>query len=137
MSDATVSGAASTTSTPPESVAHVHHPAPAAAMDAHHIQHVQREQKKFLAVYGVLVVGTVLTVAMYYVHFELMWQTVAVALMIAAVKGAFVASVFMHLWHGERDIYRILAYTGIVVAGLFILTIASTFSVPGAGLYPR
>jgi caa(3)-type oxidase subunit IV len=112
--------------------------APAAvAVSPEHIRHVQLEQKRFLLVYAVLIVGTVLTVGMYYVHFAAMWQTVAVALMIAAVKAAFVAAVFMHLWHSERDIYRILLYTGVVVAGLFTLSILSLFSVPGQDLYLR
>jgi caa(3)-type oxidase subunit IV len=101
------------------------------------IHHVQLEQKRFLLVYAVLIVGTVLTVGMYYVHFAEMWQTIAVALLIAAVKATFVAAVFMHLWHSERDIYRILLYTGVVAVGLFTLSILSLFSVPGQGLYPR
>jgi caa(3)-type oxidase subunit IV len=74
---------------------------------------------------------------MYYVHFEEVWQAVAVALLIATAKAAFVAAVFMHLWHGERNIYHILAYTAVVVLGLFTLTIFSLFSVPGSGLYLR
>jgi caa(3)-type oxidase subunit IV len=97
------------------------------------VHHFQLEQKRFLAVYAVLVVGTVLTVAMYYVHFEEMWQTVSVALLIAAAKGTCVAAVFMHLWRGERDIYLIILYTGVVVAGLFGLSVFSIFSVPGPG----
>lgn len=108
--------------------------AAAAPVDAHH---VRLEQKRFLTVYAVLVIGTVLTVAMYYVHFEEMWQTVAVALLIATVKGACVAAVFMHLWHGERDIHRILLYTGILVAALFGLSIASIFNLPGSGHFLR
>lgn len=108
------------------------------ATDQHHQhQHVRLEQKRFLTVYAVLVVGTVLTVAMYYVHFEQMWQTIAVALLIATVKGSFVAAVFMHLWHGERDIYTILLYTAVVVAGLFALSIFSIYNVPGTGHFLR
>jgi caa(3)-type oxidase subunit IV len=100
----------------------------ASPVDVHHFQ---LEQKKYLIVYAVLIVGTVLTVAMYYVHFEEMWQTVSVALLIAAAKGVCVAAVFMHLWRGERDIYLIILYTGVVVVGLFGLSIFSIFSVPG------
>lgn len=99
--------------------------------------HVHLEQKRFLTVYAVLIIGTILTVAMYYVHFEEMWQTVAVALLIAAVKGACVAAVFMHLWHGERDVYTILLYTSVVVAALFGLSIFSIFNIPGSGHYLR
>lgn len=107
---------------------------PAPPEGAHH---VRLEQKRFLTVYAVLVAGTVLTVAMYYVHFEEVWQTVSVALLIAAAKGACVAAIFMHLWHGERHIHSILLYTGVVVVGLFGLTVFSIFSVPGAGLFLR
>jgi caa(3)-type oxidase subunit IV len=101
------------------------------------VHHVRLEQKRFMTVYAVLIVGTVLTVAMYYVHFEEVWQTVAVALLIATVKAACVAAVFMHLWHGERDVYTILLYTGLAVAALFGLSISSIFSVPGSGLFSR
>jgi caa(3)-type oxidase subunit IV len=110
---------------------------PASPVDVHHVHHVQLEQKRFLTVYAVLVVGTVLTVAMYYVQFEEMWQTIAVALLIATVKGVCVAAVFMHLWHGERDIYVILLYTGVAVAALFGLSIFSIFCVPGSGHFLR
>jgi caa(3)-type oxidase subunit IV len=123
MSDLAPSHALPTTPASPADVHHVEH--------SDHLRHVRLEQKRFLAVYAVLIVGTVLTVAMYYVHFDKTWQTVAVALSIATVKGAFVAAVFMHLWHGERDVYRILIYTGVVVAALFGLSIFSIFSVPG------
>lgn len=110
---------------------------PASPATDHHHQHVRLEQKRFLTVYAVLVVGTVLTVAMYYVHFEEMWQTIAVALMIATVKGSFVAAVFMHLWHGERDIYTIILYTAVVVIALFGLSIFSIYNVPGTGHFLR
>jgi caa(3)-type oxidase subunit IV len=107
---------------------------PASPVDVHH---VRLEQKRFLAVYAVLVVGTVLTVAMYYVHFEEMWQTVAAALLIATVKGVCVAAVFMHLWHGERDVYRIILYTAVVVSALFGLSIFSIYNIPGSGHFLR
>lgn len=145
MSDGATSQALPATSAPASEVRHDRKgadPASASgssaaahALSPEHVHHVQVEQKRFLLVYAVLVVGTVLTVGMYYVHFEAMWQTVAVALAIAAVKAAFVAAVFMHLWHGERDLYHILLYTGVVVVGLFTLSILSLFSVPGQGLY--
>lgn len=99
--------------------------------------HVREEQKRFLAVYGVLVVGTVLTVAMYYVHFAEMWQTIGVALLIAAVKASFVAAVFMHLWHGERDIHGIILYTCVGVTALFALSIFSIYNIPGTGHFLR
>lgn len=98
---------------------------------------IQREQQHYLTVYAVLIVGTVLTVAMYYIHFEALWQTVTVALLIAAAKAACVAAIFMHLWHGQRDVYRLLFFTGVFVAILFALTTYSLFSLPGSGHYLR
>jgi caa(3)-type oxidase subunit IV len=102
--------------------------------DAHEIRH---EQRRYLAVYAVLVVGTVLTVAMYYIHFEALWQTVGVALLIAATKATFVAAIFMHLWHGQRDIYRMLFFTAVFAVGMFVLTTYAHFRLPGVGHYVR
>lgn len=100
-------------------------------------QELRREQKRYLAVYAALMAGTTLTVAMYYVHFDALWQTVTVALAIAAAKAACVAAIFMHLWHGQRDVYRLLFFTGVFAATLFALTIYSLFSLPGSGHYLR
>lgn len=105
-------------------------PAPSANGHSPGAHEVRHEQKRYMAVYAVLVVGTVLTVAMYYVHFEELWQTVGVALLIAAAKATCVAAIFMHLWHGQRDVYKVVVYTGVVVAFMFALTIYSYFSLP-------
>ena len=106
-------------------------PAPSGTHD------IQREQKRYLAVYAVLIAGTVLTVAMYYFHFEEVWQTVSVALLIAAVKASFVAAIFMHLWHGQRDIYKLLFLTAVFAAAMLGLSVFSVFSLPGSGHYLR
>ena len=74
---------------------------------------------------------------MSYVHFDAVWQMVAVALLIAATKAAFVVAVFMHLWHGQRDIYRIMFFTSIFVAALLGFLTYSLFSLPGSGHYLR
>jgi len=84
-----------------------------------------------------LILGTALTVAMYYAHFEAVWQMVTVALLIATVKAACVASIFMHLWHGQRDIYRILFFTGVFAATMLGFFTYSLFSLPGSGHYLR
>jgi caa(3)-type oxidase subunit IV len=96
-----------------------------------------REQRRYLTVYAVLVVGTVFTVAMYYVHFEALWHTVAVALLIAAAKATCVAAIFMHLWHGQRDVYKIVFYTGVIAAIMLALTTYSHYSLPALGHYVR
>lgn len=107
---------------------------PALAVVAHEIR---REQKRYLAVYAVLLAGTALTVAMYYVHFDVLWQTVTVALSIAAAKAACVAAIFMHLWHGQRGIYKLLIFTGVFMAAMLGLSVYSLFSLPDSGHYLR
>lgn len=106
----------------------------ASSTNEHDVRH---EQKRYLAVYAVLVAGTILTVAMYYVHFDALWQTVAVALLIAAAKATCVAAIFMHLWHGQQDVYKVLLYTAVCVAIMFALVIYSHFSLPALGHYLR
>lgn len=110
---------------------------PEATAPSADVEHVLHMRKLFLRVYGVLVVGTVLTVAMYYVYFEEMWQTVTVAMLIASAKGSCVAAVFMHLWHAQKSLSTILVYTGVVAVGLFALTIYSFFSVPAPHYFVR
>jgi caa(3)-type oxidase subunit IV len=80
-------------------------------------------KKKYWAVFGVLLVGTIVTVLMYFVYFEKMWQTVTVALIIASFKAACVAAIFMHLWGEKKLVYQILYPTIFFVAGLFALTL--------------
>jgi caa(3)-type oxidase subunit IV len=101
------------------------------------VHDVRREQRRYLAAYAVLIAGTALTVAMYYIQFDAVWQAVSVALLIAAAKATCVAAIFMHLWHGQRDVYKLLCLTGLFAAILLGLTAYSLFSLPGSGHYLR
>lgn len=84
---------------------------------------IEAAKKKYWAVFGVLLVGTIVTVLMYFVYFEKMWQTVTVALIIATFKAACVAAIFMHLWGEKKLVYQILYPTVFFVFGLFALTV--------------
>lgn len=90
--------------------------------DAHDIQ---KDVRKYIMVFVALLVGTVITVGAYYVHFSSMAMTVAVALLIASVKAFLVAGYFMHLISERKMIYGILAATVFFFAGLMYLTIWS------------
>jgi len=87
-------------------------------------------KKQYWGVFGVLLAGTILTVLMYFVYFEKVWQTVTVALIIATFKAGCVAAIFMHLIAEKKLIYRILYPTIFFVAGLFILTIWAYYDPP-------
>ncbi len=107
---------------------HSHGPGQACGHDHGHDDHsspeyIQKTIKKYLMVGGILFAGTVLTVAMYYVHIPSVAMTIAVALFIASVKAGFVAAVFMHLSDERKMIYGILVCTVFFLIGLMALTI--------------
>lgn len=86
-------------------------------------EYIHKTIKKYLMVGGILFAGTVITVAMYYVHFQSVAVTIGVALLIASVKAAFVAGVFMHLSDEKKMIYGILICTVFFLIGLMGLTL--------------
>lgn len=93
--------------------------------DHHSHEDVQKHVKKYLFVFYALIVGTVITVAASWIHIESVALTVAIALLIATVKGFLVAGYFMHLISEKKMIYGILLATLFFVAGLMYLTLWS------------
>jgi cytochrome c oxidase subunit 4 len=83
---------------------------------------VQQHVMRYVAVGGILIFFTGVTVWLSYVDFGARWANVAVAMLVATIKVAFVVLVFMHLAAEKRLIYRILLFTIIFVLGLFWLT---------------
>lgn len=114
---------------------HSHSHGPGEAHDHGHDDHnspeyIQKTIKKYLMVGGVLFGGTILTVAMYKVHFESVALTIAIALLIATVKAGFVAAIFMHLSDERKMIYGVLACTVFFLIGLMGLTIWAMHDFP-------
>ena len=62
----------------------------------------------YVAVFGTLIVLTVITVAVAYIGFKHEWQKIVVALAIASIKAVAVAGFFMHLKFEGKLIYLIL-----------------------------
>ena len=87
-----------TTSPPPQS----HEPR------GHGVPMTPYHKVNYLAIFGLLVVLTVVTVVVAFVHIERESIKVLVALTIASVKAAFVALYFMHLKFEGKLIYLIL-----------------------------
>lgn len=84
-------------------------------MSAHHnaaddVESIKKQTKAYIKVFVTLMVLTVLTVAVAYLHMPPV-VAIAVALAIALFKGSLVAGVFMHLFHERKAIYWILALT--------------------------
>ena len=93
--------------------------------------------RKYLTIGAALLVFTGITVAANLVHLAVP-LAITVALIIASIKGAMVASVFMHLNHEKKWIYGSLILTVVFfIVLLFVpyLTISDTFgthiSAPG------
>ena len=91
---------------------------------------VSKQVKIYITVFLALLAGTVLTVGMYYVHFESVAVTVTIALFIATVKAFLVAGYFMHLISEKTAIYALLATTVFFFAALMGLTICSMNDIP-------
>ena len=92
---------------------------------AHDAHDVKKAVRRYLLVFFALIVGTIITVAVNYLHFHSVVLTITIALFIATVKAFLVAGYFMHLISERKMIYGILAATAFFFAGLMYLTIWS------------
>jgi cytochrome c oxidase subunit 4 len=99
-------------------------------MSTTHSHDLSRHVRIYLAVFLALLVGTIVTVGMYYVHFQNVTVTITVALFIASVKASLVAGFFMHLISERKAIYAIMGCTVFFVAALLFLTVWSRDQVP-------
>ncbi|MFN7140309.1 MAG: cytochrome C oxidase subunit IV family protein [Limisphaerales bacterium] len=90
--------------------------------DAHD---VKKDVRKYLLIFGALIVGTIITVAVSYVDFGSHTRNIIVGLIIATAKAFLVAGYFMHLMSERKLIYGILLVTVFFFAGLMYLTIWS------------
>jgi cytochrome c oxidase subunit 4 len=103
--------------------------------DSHSPEAVKKHKRVYWAVFFALLVGTILTVSMYAVHFNRMAVTITVALFIATVKAVLVAGFFMHLISEKKAIYSTLAVTGFFLAAMMYLIIWSREATPRGAEY--
>ncbi|MEP2775017.1 MAG: cytochrome C oxidase subunit IV family protein [Luteolibacter sp.] len=99
------------------------------------IEEIQKSKKKYLLVFGALLVGTVLTVLVASPP-EFLWRLDVgdhgfdkwdgiIGLLIATTKATLVAAIFMHLNHEKKAIYWIFASGIVFVAWMgFLLALA-------------
>ena len=84
----------------------------------------QKHLRIYVGVFLALLAGTLVTVAVSYVHFGHAGN-ITVALVIATLKAALVAGFFMHLVAEKKPIYAVLGFTAFFFAGLLALTVWS------------
>jgi cytochrome c oxidase subunit 4 len=73
-------------------------------------EHIRKEIRVYLIVFGSLAILTGATVAVSYLHLDVR-LAITVALAIACVKGFLVAGYFMHMLSEKKLIYAVLALT--------------------------
>jgi cytochrome c oxidase subunit 4 len=106
-------------------------------MSNHTHDDISRHVKIYVTVFIALLVGTVVTVAMNYMHFESMALTVTIALFIATVKAFLVAGFFMHLISEKKAIYAMMLVTVFFFAAMMYLTVWSRDQMPKGTQYNR
>ena len=93
-------------------------------------EQLKKDIRVYLIIFGALLVGTLLTVGMYYVHIPSVALTITIALIIASVKAFLVAGYFMHLLSEKQVIYATLATTAFFFLALMGLTLWAMHDFP-------
>src|SRR6185503_8771075 len=83
---------------------------------------IRKHVRTYIVVFAALLALTMITVAISYLHLEI-HEAVAIALVVATIKGGLVASYFMHLISEKKVIYAALILTVFFFAALMWLPI--------------
>lgn len=86
---------------------------------SHGAEDIKKTVRSYIMVFVALMVLTVITVAISYLHLPSTFQRVGLALLVAGVKGSLVALIFMHLKAERTFIYFTLALTAFFVVLAF------------------
>ena len=89
---------------------------------AHDAADIDRHVRIYITVFVSLMVLTIVTVAISYLHLPIA-MAVSVALLVATVKGSLVACYFMHLISEKKLIYAVLALTVVFFVALIALPV--------------
>ena len=104
-------------------------------MSAHGHGDVATYTKTYVRVFSALLALTAITVAASRFHLTVP-LAIAVALVIAALKGSLVASFFMHVITEQRVIFAALLLTVVLFAALIALPLLTTFDQIGVRASP-
>jgi len=85
-----------------------------------HAADIDRQVRIYITVFVALLALTIITVAVSRYHLPIR-EAVAVALLVATIKGSLVACYFMHLISERKLIYAVLGLTAVFFAALLAL----------------
>jgi cytochrome c oxidase subunit 4 len=94
---------------------------------SHHAVDIDRHVRVYITVFVALMVLTVVTVAISYLHLSVP-IAVTVALVVATIKGTLVACYFMHLISEKKLIYAVLILTIAFFIPLLALPVITHFN---------
>jgi caa(3)-type oxidase subunit IV len=106
-------------------------------MSGHSPEEIRKSVKSYMVVFGILIIGTIVTVLASYFDFGSMTANIIVALIIATFKASCVALIFMHLNAEKKTIYMTLAFTWFFFMGLMGLTIWASEDKPNFTVAPN
>ena len=93
---------------------------------------LDKQVRRFIAVFIALLVLTGVTVAISYLHLSTP-MAIGLALLVASVKGTLVAGVFMHLFDEKKLIYVSLVIAVVFFFVLLLVPVITQSTHPGAG----
>jgi len=91
---------------------------------ADHAVDIDKHVRIYITVFVALLVLTVVTVAISRFHLPV-HEAVAIALIVATIKGSLVACYFMHLISERKLIYAVLALTAVFFLALLALPVVT------------
>jgi len=91
-------------------------------MTTDHAADIDKHVRIYITVFVALMVLTIVTVAISYLHLPLA-AAVTAALFVATVKGSLVAGYFMHLISEKKLIYAVLVVTAFFFVALLALPV--------------
>jgi cytochrome c oxidase subunit 4 len=94
------------------------------AATSDHAADIDRHVRIYITVFVALMVLTIITVAISYLHLPIA-AAVSVALLVATIKGSLVACYFMHLISEKKLIYAVLLLTVVFFAALLALPVVT------------
>ena len=93
-------------------------------MTSDHAVDIDKHVRIYITVFVALLVLTVVTVAISRFHLPV-HEAVAIALIVATIKGSLVACYFMHLISERKLIYAVLALTAVFFLALLALPVVT------------
>jgi cytochrome c oxidase subunit 4 len=94
-----------------------------------HAEEISKHVRTYVTVFVALMGLTLITVAIAYLHLSVP-MGIAVALLIASIKGTLVACYFMHLISERRLVFVVLVFTAIFFVGLLLLPVFTSMDLP-------